>query len=89
MIHFALLFTNDGLWAVAIPLWALVVWVVFMCAVQALPRPTLTDSKWYIFLYRFGHLLSLNIALVLDPKKKFPQTVDTSVGIVDNRKEAK
>lgn len=77
-MHSAFWLFNSDLWAVAIPLWAIIVWIVFMCAVQALPRPTANDSRWYIFLYRFGHLLSMNIALALDPKKKLPQIADVS-----------
>jgi ABC-type multidrug transport system permease subunit len=74
-MHLAFLLSGS-LWAVEIPLWIIASWIVFMCAVQALPRPTTDDPRWYIFLYRFGHLLSMNIALALDPKKKLPQISD-------------
>lgn len=73
MLTFLLLNTGGDFWSVTIPLWAVVAWVVFMCAVQALPRPSSNSPGVYVFLYQFGHLLALNLALVFDPKKKLPQ----------------
>ncbi len=75
--------TGGDLLGVAIPLWVVGAWVVFMCAVQALPRPDDSSSKWYVFLYQFGHALSVNLALVFDPKKKTQPT--DPAGIVDGK----
>jgi hypothetical protein len=54
-----------------IPLWGLVAYMVFMCAVQTLPRPAENSPALYVWLYGFLHLLCCNLALVLDPAKKF------------------
>ena len=53
-----------------IPVWIVLSWMVFCCAVQALPRPTSASALWYIFLYRFMHGLSMNIQLFLDPTNR-------------------
>jgi hypothetical protein len=60
----------DALLNVSIPLWALAAYMVLMCMVQALPRPTEKSSPGFIFFYRFAHLISMNIALFADPTKK-------------------
>ena len=52
-----------------IPLWAILAYAVYMAVVQALPRPEASDGKGYVFLYQFLHLLAMNLALVVDPKK--------------------
>jgi hypothetical protein len=59
---------------ISIPLWALIAYIVYMCAVQALPRPSQNSVPWYVFLYRFMHGLALNLALIVDPKKRMPAT---------------
>lgn len=56
-----------------IPLWMVLAYGVFMAAVQALPRPTNGDTKMYVFMYQFLHLLSVNIVLALKPKKDSPE----------------
>ena len=60
----------DALLNVSIPLWAVLAYMVLMCIVQALPRPTEESSPGFIFLYRFLHLISMNVALFVDPTKK-------------------
>lgn len=61
----------DVLMNVSIPLWALLAYLVFMCAVQALPRPVEGQAAaWYVWFYSFSHLLCMNLTLVIDPLKK-------------------
>ena len=55
---------------VQVPLWLLALYGVFMCFVQSIPRPEATDSRIYITVYRFLHLLCINIQLFFDPTKK-------------------
>ena len=58
---------------IQIPLWAVAAYMVFMCAVQTLPRPLEGANPFYVWVYGFLHLLCLNLALVLDPTKKLKQ----------------
>ena len=60
----------DTLLNVSIPLWALIAYMVLMCAVQAMPRPDPTANSGYVWAYRFLHLLCMNLALFTDPLKK-------------------
>jgi len=55
-----------------VPLWAILLWAIFMALVQALPRPSETDGKPYVIFYQFLHGLSINVKLLFDPigKKK-------------------
>jgi hypothetical protein len=53
-----------------IPIWALLAYMVFMCLVQALPRPAGRSNQFYVWVYSFLHLLSCNLALFMDPAKK-------------------
>jgi hypothetical protein len=61
----------DALLNVSIPLWALAAYMVFMCAVSALPRPSEKSHPGYVWAFAFVHLLSMNLALFADPMKKF------------------
>jgi hypothetical protein len=62
---------------IAIPLWAVFGYMLFMCAVQALPRPGQNAAPFYVWVYQFAHLLCLNLALVIDPMKKFKTETTT------------
>jgi hypothetical protein len=62
---------------IAIPLWAVASYLVFMCAVQALPRPEQGAAPFYVWLYQFAHLLCMNLGLVIDPMKKFKTETTT------------
>lgn len=53
-----------------IPFWIVALYLVYMAAVQALPRPDSASGKGYVFLYGFFHALAFNLALAFDPKKK-------------------
>jgi hypothetical protein len=53
-----------------IPIWILLAYMVFMAAVQALPRPSETSSARYTWLFQFLHLLSANIKIAADPRKR-------------------
>lgn len=50
-----------------------VAYLVFMAAVQALPRPTDKSSAFYTWFYQFVHLLAMNLKLVADPRKRLPE----------------
>lgn len=52
-----------------VPFWALGAYLIFMAAVQALPRPDEDSSKFYVWMYSFLHLLSINVKLAIDPRK--------------------
>lgn len=56
--------------SVSVPAWMLLAYLSYMCAVQAMPRPTEQAGPGYVWLYRFAHLLSMNLQLFLDPMKK-------------------
>lgn len=60
----------EQLFTIPIPLWALIAYIVFMCAVQSLPRPKETSSPFYIWAYGFLNLLSANWKLFFDPTNK-------------------
>jgi hypothetical protein len=51
------------------PLECFSAYVVFMAAVQALPRPTEASGALYVWLYRFLHLLAVNLRLAAKPRK--------------------
>jgi hypothetical protein len=53
-----------------IPIWYVLVYMIYMAAVQSLPRPDETSGKLYVFLYGFMHLLSINLNLAFDPRKQ-------------------
>lgn len=61
-----------------IPLWAILSYLIYMAAVQALPRPDETSGKGYVFLYGFLHLLAINLKLAFDPKKTLPPVETTT-----------
>ena len=53
-----------------VPLWAVLLYLVFNVAVQALPAPKqlreqgIPPAGWYLFFYRFAHGLAMNARLV-------------------------
>lgn len=55
--------------SVSIPLWVLLLYIIYSAAVQALPRPDETCTKKYVWFYQFTHLLAGNLALFFDPRK--------------------
>lgn len=40
---------------------------VFSCFTQALVQPTVGAPRWYVFTYRFAHLLAGNVNVVRKP----------------------
>ncbi|MEN6532229.1 MAG: hypothetical protein ABFD60_13115 [Bryobacteraceae bacterium] len=68
----------NELLSATIPLWAILAYLVFMCGVQTMPRPTKRSGAGYVWAYRFLHLLCMNLALFLDPMKKL-KTADEEV----------
>lgn len=69
----------DELLTMSIPLWAIGAYLVFMCAVQTMPRPTEQASFGYVWAYRFLHLLCMNLALFIDPAKKLKTSEERRV----------
>lgn len=65
----------DALLNMSIPLWALLAYMVLMCAVQSMPRPDAGASPGYVWAYRFLHLLCMNLALFADPLKKLKSEI--------------
>lgn len=45
-------------------------YLVFMAAVQALPRPTRESGAFYVWLYQFANLLAVNVRLAMRPRKE-------------------
>ena len=67
----------DAFMNMAVPLWAVLAYLLFMCAVQALPRPEQGSPPFYIWVYQFTHLLCMNLSLVFDPAKKLKSETTT------------
>jgi hypothetical protein len=61
-----------------IPLWWAFAYMIFMCAVQTLPRPEQNASPLYIWIFGFLHLLCMNLALFVDPAKKLKMLETTT-----------
>lgn len=59
-------------WVTAHPGYAFLIYVAFMSAVQALPRPTEGSNGIYTWLYGFAHIFSANWKLAIDPVKSTP-----------------
>jgi hypothetical protein len=60
----------NELLSIKIPLLYALLYLVFMCAVQALPRPAENSRSLYIWIYQFFHLLCMNLQLFIDPTKR-------------------
>ena len=70
---------------IAIPLWVVFSYMVFMCMVQALPRPAEgKSSPFYVWVYQFAHLLCMNLSLVFDPEKKLKLDTTTETTTLTN-----
>ena len=55
---------NPVQWISLHPFWTFLMYVLFMLATQALPKPDATSGKLYLWVYAFCHLLSANVGLV-------------------------
>ena len=55
---------NPIQWISLHPFWTFLMYVLFMLATQALPKPDATSGKLYLWVYAFCHLLSANVGLV-------------------------
>ena len=49
------LITNPVVWKVIIAYW------VASAVIGAMPTPTTSSAQWYVFLFRFGHILGGNL----------------------------
>ena len=66
----------------SIPVWMALVYLIFMCLVQAMPRPAAMSSQVYVWAYQFLHLLCMNLALVADPAKKLKRELPFSDSVL-------
>jgi hypothetical protein len=71
-----------------IPLWVVGCWILYMAAVQSLPRPTVLSKPVYIWIFQTLHTFSINIRLLFDPLKKTGDAHVETVTVTQTRSDS-